>query len=137
MMNDKHAIIWIDHQQARIFQFDTTAVDSTVVRSSHEHEHIHHKANSGGSGHVAVDKGFLKQVSEAVAKAAGILITGPANTKKELAAYLREDQPGTAAKIVGIEPLDHPSDGELLAFARKFFAPGDRLKDRLRGEPQA
>jgi hypothetical protein len=64
------------------------------------------------------------------------LITGPASAKKELAAYLERDQPGVAAKIVGIEALDHPSDGELLAFARKFFAPDDRLQARLRGEMQ-
>jgi hypothetical protein len=41
-----------------------------------------------------------------------------------------------AAKIVGVEALDHPSDGELLAFARKFFAPDDRLSARLRGATQ-
>jgi hypothetical protein len=64
------------------------------------------------------------------------LITGPAGTKKELASYLGEDQPSVAAKIVGVEPLDHPSDGELLAFARRFFAPDDRMQTRLRGEVQ-
>lgn len=136
MSNNQHAIIWIDHQQAKIFQFDATDVNSTSVRSSHPHEHIHHKANSGDSGHVAVDKAFLKHVGEAVSQAASILITGPAATKKELAAYLRTDQPGVAAKIVAVEPLDHPSDGELLAFARKFFAPDDRMQARLRGEVQ-
>ena len=57
-----HAIVWIDHQQAKIFQFDATDVDSNVVRSSHPHQHIHHKANSGDSGHAPVDKAFLKQV---------------------------------------------------------------------------
>jgi hypothetical protein len=75
-------------------------------------------------------------VGEAVSQAASILITGPAGTKKELAAYLGHDQPGVAAKIVGIEPLDHPSGGELLAFARRFFAPDDRMQARLRGEMQ-
>lgn len=86
---------------------------------------------------MAVDKAFLKQVGQAVADAAGILITGPAGTKKELVAYLEKDQPAVAGKIVGVEPLDHPSDAELVAFARKFFAPIERLQARLRGsEPQ-
>ena len=83
-----------------------------------------------------VDKAFLRRVGEAVSQAGSILITGPASAKKELAAYLEHDQPGVASKIVGIEAMDHPSDGELLAFARKFFAPGDRLQARLRGEMQ-
>ena len=134
MSNNHHAIVWIDHQQAKIFQFDADDVKTATVRSSHPHEHIHHKANSGDSGHVAVDKAFLKRVGDAVSHAASILITGPAGTKKELATYLGNDQPHVAAKVVGVEPLDHPSDGELLAFARKFFAPEDRLQARLRGE---
>jgi stalled ribosome rescue protein Dom34 len=136
MSNDNHAIVWIDHQQAKIFQFDATDVNSATIRSSHPHEHIHHKANSGDSGHVPVDKGFLRRVGEAVSQAGSILITGPAGAKKELAAYLKQDQPGVAAKIVGIEAMDHPSDGELLAFARKYFAPDDRMRARLRGETQ-
>jgi stalled ribosome rescue protein Dom34 len=137
MNNHQHAIVWIDHQQAKIFQFDAADVNSATVRSSHPHEHIHHNANSGDSGHVAVDTAFLKHVGEAVAQAETILITGPAGTKKELAAYLGRDHPAVAAKIVGVEPLDHPSDGELLAFARRFFAPDDRMQARLRGsEPQ-
>jgi len=134
MSNNQHALVWIDHQQAKIFQFDATQVNSSAVRSTHPHEHIHHKANSGDSGHVGVDKAFLKRVGEAVSEAAGILITGPAGAKKELAAYLGKEQPAVAAKIVGVEPLDHPSDGELLAFARKFFAPDDRMQASLRGE---
>jgi hypothetical protein len=46
------------------------------------------------------------------------------------APFVAIDQPGVAAKVIGIEALDHPSDGELLAFARKFFAPDDRLLRR-------
>jgi len=134
MSNHNHAIIWIDHQQAKIFQFDATDDDSATVRSKHPHKHIHHKSNSGDSGHAPVDKDFLRRVGEAVSQAANILITGPAGAKKELAAYLEHDQPGVASKIVGIEALDHPSDGELLAFARKYFAPEDRMRARLRGE---
>jgi hypothetical protein len=137
MSFNQHTIIWIDHQQAKIFQFDATDVNSATVRSSHPHEHIHHKANSVDSGHVAVDKAFLERVGKAVSQATSILITGPAGTKKELAAYLGKEQPAVAAKVVGVEPLDHPSDGELLAFARKYFAPDDHLRARLRDpDPQ-
>jgi stalled ribosome rescue protein Dom34 len=136
MSNHNHTIVWIDHEQARIFRFDATDVNSATIRSSHPHEHIHHKANSGDSGHVGVDKAFLRRVGEALSQAESILITGPASAKKELAAYLKRDQPSVASKIVGIEALDHPSDGELLAFARKFFAPDDWIRARLRGETQ-
>jgi stalled ribosome rescue protein Dom34 len=127
-----HAIVWIDHQQAKIFQFDATDVDSTVVRSSHPHQHIHHKANSGDSGHAPVDKAFLKQVAENLVNAGTILITGPANAKQELSAYLAENQPAIAARIAGVESLDHPTDGELLNLARTFFKAADRMRSQLR-----
>ena len=127
-----HAIVWIDHQQAKIFQFDATDVDSTVVRSSHPHQHIHHKTNSGDSGHAPVDKTFLKQVAENRVNAGTILITGPANAKQELSAYLAENQPAIAARIAGVESLDHPTDGELLKLARTFFKAADRMRSQLR-----
>jgi stalled ribosome rescue protein Dom34 len=127
-----HAIVWIDHQQAKIFQFDRIDVESATVRSSHPHENIHHKANARDSGHALVDRAFLKQVAEALSDAGTILITGPANAKKELAHYLEAEQPGIAARVAGIEALDHPSDGELLAFARKFFNGNDRMHSQFR-----
>jgi stalled ribosome rescue protein Dom34 len=127
-----HAIVWIDHQQAKIFQFDATDVDSTVVRSSHPHQHIHHKANSGDSGHAPVETDFLKRVAEHLTNAGTILITGPANSKRDLATYLEERQPAIAARIAGVEPLDHPTDGELLNLARTFFKAADRMRSQLR-----
>jgi stalled ribosome rescue protein Dom34 len=127
MSSHYHALVWIDHREAKVFQFNATDADSTTVRSDHPHQHIHHKANAGDSGHVPVDKEFLKHVTEAIAHAGAILITGPANAKTELVTYIRKEQPTLAEKISGVETLDHPSDGALLALARKFFQADDRM----------
>ena len=127
-----HAIVWIDHQQAKVFKFDATQIDSTVVRSTHPHQHIHHKANAGDSGHAPVDTAFLKRVAENLADTGTILITGPANAKSELKTWLEQHQPAVAARIAAVEPLDHPSDGELLALARKFFKTADRMHSQRR-----
>jgi hypothetical protein len=127
-----HAVVWIDHQQARIFRFESGDLDATVVRSSHPHQHIHHKANSGDSGHAPLDKAFLREVAAGLAGAGTILITGPAGAKQELTAYLRDQEPGTAARVAGVESLDHPTDGELVAFARKFFKAADRMHSQFR-----
>jgi hypothetical protein len=35
--------------------------------------------------------------------------------------------PELARKVSAVEPLDHPTDGELLALARKFFKADDRM----------
>jgi stalled ribosome rescue protein Dom34 len=127
MSNHYHAIVWIDHREAKVFQFNATDVDQTTVRSSHPDQHIHHKANSGDSGHAPVDNEFLKRVTAAIAQAGAILITGPANAKTELAAYIKRTQPLIAERISAVQALDHPSDGALVALARSFFKADDRM----------
>ena len=132
MSNPHHAVVWIDHHQAKIFRFDSADVESTTIDSSNPHEHIHHKANAGDSGHAPVDKAFLRHVAAALSQVGTILIAGPAGAKQELAAYLTENQPAIAARVASVEPLDHPSDGELVSFARKFFKADDRMRSQFR-----
>ena len=127
MSSHYHALVWIDHREAKVFQFNATEVDRATVRSSHPDLHIHHKANSGDSGHAPLDQEFFKRVAEAIAHAGAILITGPANAKTELVAYIKRTQPQLAQRISGVEALDHPSDGALLALARSFFKADDRM----------
>jgi stalled ribosome rescue protein Dom34 len=131
MSDHYHAIVWIDHQQAKVFQFNATEVDSTSVRSSHPHQHIHHKANAGDSGHVSVDHEFFERVAQALMHAGAILITGPANAKQELLAHIERAHPELGKRISGTETLDHPSDGQLIALARKFFKADDRMHSQL------
>ena len=59
MTDHYHALVWIDHREAKVFHFDATDVERTSIRSDHPDQHLHHKANSGDSGHVGVDKEFL------------------------------------------------------------------------------
>jgi stalled ribosome rescue protein Dom34 len=86
--------------------------------------HLHHKANSVGSGHVGFDKEFFAQVLNAVSDAGEILIISPASAKTELAKYLREQHPKIGDRIVGVEAADHPSDREIVAYAKKHFKIG-------------
>jgi stalled ribosome rescue protein Dom34 len=130
MSSHYHAIVWIDHHEAKIFQFDSTDVDSIIIRSSHPHQHIHHKANSGDSGHVAVDTPFLQHVAHALQQAGMVLITGPAGAKKELASYIEREDPNLAKRVAAVQTLDHPSDGELVKLARTFFEADDRMRSQ-------
>jgi len=122
-----HALVWIDHREAKVFHFDATDVDRLTIRSSHPDRHIHHKANSGDSGHAPLDTAFFKEVTQAVGPAGAMLIVGPANAKTELVAYIKRANPVLAKRISGVETLDHPSDGALVALARSFFKADDRL----------
>jgi stalled ribosome rescue protein Dom34 len=116
-----HAIVWIDHSQAKVFHVGLSGEDEVTLHPHLPTRHLHHKANSIGSGHAGLDKEFFAQVMNAVSDAGEILIIGPAGAKTELAKYLREQHPKVGDRIIGVEPADHPSDGEILAYAKKHF----------------
>jgi len=122
-----HAVVWIDHREAHVFHFSPTDVERLVLHPDHPTRHIHHKANSIGSGHAAADNDYLHAVAESVADAGEILITGPASAKTELVKHIHNHDPRLMSRIVGVETVDHPSDGQLIAFAKKYFSAKDRL----------
>lgn len=123
-----HAMIWIDHHQAKVFRFNASDVDRDVIRPHDPSVHLHQKANTIGSGHAPVDKDFLNRVTEALAGAEAIMIVGPASAKTELAAHIAAHAPHLSARVSAVEAVDHPSDGELMALARKSFRASDRMK---------
>lgn len=116
-----HAIVWIDHAQAKVFHIGLSGEDEVVLHPNMPTRHLHHKANSIGSGHVGFDKEFLAQVLNAVGDAGEILIIGPAGAKTELAKFIREKHPGIGDRIVAVQAADHPTDPEIVAFAKQYF----------------
>ena len=123
-----HAVIWIDHREARVFHFNAEDVERLVLHPDHPTRHIHHKANSIGSGHASADHDYLHAVAESVADAGAVLITGPANAKTELVEHIRVHDPQLTRLIVGVETVDHPSDPQLVAHAKKYFMAADRMR---------
>jgi stalled ribosome rescue protein Dom34 len=123
-----HAVIWIDHREARVFHFSPTDVERLVLHPDNPTRHIHHKANSIGSGHAATSPDYLRAVAESVADAGAILIAGPANAKTELVGYIHLHAPKLANAIAGVETVDHPSDAQLVAYARKYLMAADRMQ---------
>ena len=125
-----HAVVWIDHKKADIVRFDRSADAETIVRHKDAPRTIHHKAGTPGPGHIAEDPHYLAAVAEALQPAQEILIVGPGDVKLELRAYLEKRAPDIAKRVVGVEASDHPTDGELLAMARKYFVGADRMLKR-------
>jgi stalled ribosome rescue protein Dom34 len=122
-----HAAVWIDHHEARVFHFSPSDVETLVLHPDHPTKHIHHKANSIGSGHAAEDQNFLEAVAQSIADAGAVLITGPANAKTELIKHISQRDPQLMKKIAGVETVDHPSNAQLVAYARHYFKAEDRM----------
>jgi stalled ribosome rescue protein Dom34 len=126
-----HAVVWIDHHEARVFHFNPTEVDELVLHPHNPTRHIHHKANAVGSGHAAEDQAFFQAVAETLADAGAVLITGPANAKTELVKHIHRHDPKLMNAIAAVETVDHPSDAALVAYARKYFRAADRMNQEM------
>jgi len=124
----EHVIVWIDHAEARVFRVGAEHAERQVIGTHVQQLHLHHKANERGSGHAPIDKEFFGRVMQSLQMADALLIVGPASARTELAAYIADHSPALAKRISAVEPLDHPTDGELVALARKFFRADDRMR---------
>jgi hypothetical protein len=65
-----------------VFHFSPTDVETLVLHPDNPTRHIHHKANSIGSGNASTSPDYLRAVAESVSDAGSVLITGPANARR-------------------------------------------------------
>ena len=119
-MTKFHAVVHIDHQSAQVLQFDAEHVEASKVKASSRHTAQH------GSG-VRTEHEYYAQVCEALEGIAEILVVGPNTGLADFHHYVSKHRPETARRIVGYETTDHPSEAQLVAYARKYFLKYDRM----------
>lgn len=122
-----HVAVWIDRQEARIYQIDAKNIDATKVEAPGRHVH-RHPTVTAEHNHPADAQHFYGDVVRALEDAQEILVVGPAKAKLELIKYVHKHHPAVEPKIVGVETVDHPSDGQLVAYARQYFHVADRIR---------
>jgi len=110
-MSHAHAVIWLDHHEARIIHFNA---------ESSANEHIKHP----GDSHL---NDFYHAIAQSLNTASEILVTGPGLAKDEFVKHIKAHDPKVAEKVMGVEAADHPSDGQILAHARTFFKAKDKM----------
>ena len=125
-----HAVVWIDHKQARIFHFNVEDADRTVIRPDHAVRDVHRGERRTGH-RIAEDRAFFEDVAGAIADAGAILILGPSGEKDEFAKFLADRHPSIRAHVEGVEKADHPTDGELLDHARRYLKAADRMRPQI------
>jgi stalled ribosome rescue protein Dom34 len=118
-MSFNNAVVWLDHTKAQVIHFDKMAseAESLKTHSTHPHPHQRH-----GDSHSDDDNTrFFNDIADALKDSTQILIVGPAEEKTAFMTHLTTHVPAVADKIKAVETVDHPSNGELLAYARKHF----------------
>lgn len=132
-MSHYHAVVWIDHREAHVMHISMNDVESSIVRPAKPHHHLHNKrgADKGGSvgaGRAPEDQNFYHEVVEALKGAEEVLIVGPASAKLNLIKHIQSHDQQMNDKVIGVETVDHPTDAQLVVYARKYFEAADRMR---------
>ena len=125
-----HAVVWIDHKEARVFRVHAESTDQTTVLAPQHHIHRHPKGRGEPREHPDDARRFFAEVVKRLDTVDAILIVGPSSAKDELSQYMKDHATIAAAKVVGIESADHPTSGQIVASARRYFRGIDRLAGR-------
>jgi len=118
------AVVLIDHQNARVYRLGAEPAQSGKL-----HAHTHNTRQHGSS--VRTEHEFFGEVCDALAGYKEILVAGAHLAQSDFRHYVEKHRPHVAPQIVGWETVYNPSEGQLLALARKFFA----RHDQLAGQP--
>jgi len=122
-----HSIVWIDHQKAVVWNFNDDSQTKSVVKSHEQHQRTHIRQAPHGGHKSPDDAHFFDEISQTLTGVHEILVIGPAQTKEEFVAFLRKKHAAIASAVIAVESADHPTDPELLAYARKHFMVLDRM----------
>ena len=122
-----HAVIWIDHKEARVFHVHPEATEATTVLAPQHHLHRHPKGRGEAREHPDDARRFFGEVARALDGVDALLIVGPSSAKLEFFRYLHAHDRPLEARVVGVESADHPTDGEIVARAKSYFVASDRM----------
>jgi len=127
-MLHSHAIVWIDSKEAHVFRFNADDIDKQRIKAHSPFRKIHHKAGVIGAGHVHLDHAYFDEIAKDLDGVQEWLLTGPGGAKDEMSSYLGTLKHGLREKLLGVETVDHPTDGQLVDHARRFFKAVDRMR---------
>jgi stalled ribosome rescue protein Dom34 len=123
-MSFQHALLWIDHHEARLFGIRPNLVQKKVLRN--DRHHAVKDPDALGSRRER-DRLYFTAVSEALGETPEILLLGPGNARREFAAHLAQHHPALARHILDNQACDDEGDEALVERARRFFHAADRM----------
>jgi hypothetical protein len=115
-----HAVIWTDHQSAQVLQFD-----AEHVRSEKIHSHTHHTSQHGSA--VRSEHEFFGEVCDALEGISAVLVTSSHTAIADFRHYVDKHRPQIGLRIVAYDVVDHPTENQLVALARKYFVKHDNM----------
>jgi stalled ribosome rescue protein Dom34 len=112
-------VVWIDHDHAKLFELNPAKVDESTL---HATEIRHHGGVEKEQNNHKNSAKFFDEVAAKLASANEILLIGPGLAKTHFKSHLEtHHEKQIKQKIVGMETVDHPTNGQIVALAKKFF----------------
>lgn len=115
-----HAIVQIEHHVARVLQFD--AEDFGLRKIA-----VHRHDTSRRADVVRPEHEFFADVCDSLEEMSMVLVVGAHAAHADLRRYVDRHQRALHARIIGWEAIDHPTEGQLLALARRDFTARERV----------
>lgn len=112
-------VLWLDSEKAAIFNFTATGIEKSHLEKDGQSHHTHNKKDSHGDSNA---EHFFRDLAVKLKTAEHLLILGPGLAKNHFKTHLETHHTGDLAKrIIGMETVDHPTDNQIIAEARKFY----------------
>jgi len=119
-MSQFHAVAFVDHHNAQVLQF---GAEPAVEQKLHEHKHFTRQHGSD----VRSEHEFFADVCDALEGISEVLVVGGHQGTADFRHYVDKHRPLTALRISDYQVVDHPSEKELVALARKYFVRHDKM----------
>jgi len=116
-MTFNHAVVWLDTVEAHVIHFNRDAAETDVIKTTSQHK----KDGVVGNNRAEESTTYMNEVANAITASKEVLIVGPGQEKMTFINYLHKNHSELADKVVSVETVDHPNDGQLLDYARKYF----------------
>ncbi len=120
MTMTKQVAVWIDHNEAKIFHVTKEGFERDTLHGPAHH--LRRALNGAKNADRPETKHFFDEVARALGDAEQILVVGPSTAKLELLRHFHAHERALELKVIGVETVDHPTDGNMAAYARRYFA---------------
>lgn len=108
-MSAPHAAVWLNADEARIFRFGEAGVEKFQV-------------NADGAGRVRDDREYFEAILAELTEVEDWMIAGPRGPRQDFEKYVRVGHAEELARrLVAVETMDEPHEGELLRHAKRLF----------------
>jgi hypothetical protein len=123
----KYVVVWLDYSHAQIFHVHPERFDESTIWVK-THEVVRHPNEPHGASALDQQRQFFADVGRALDGAHEVLVVGPSAAKLDLVHYAYAHDAKLAPRIVGLETVEHPNDGQLAQYARSYFVPASLMR---------